>query len=1076
MIAGMARTTLRTALALCLTMMALTACKDEDSIAGVGRPLITVLPDEVIFSEVAIGDSRTQTVLVENRGNGTLVISDWELRGSQSDEFEVSGLDDLEVEGGESATFRIRYAPVDAAVDSGTLTLFSNAVDNPEVEVEISSQGQAARLLADPGEVSLRAEEVGVVVSQDVILTNIGSSTMQLGNLRLVADTGDFTFEPAEPPSELEPGASTTITISYAPLNTGTDSDQLALDCDATNCENGRFFIPINGLAEAPRLRLSPGDVTFGATPQNPSPVPQQLLTATNDGTGVLSIDSIVWIPNASDTNLEFAIVSVNGVAWDPARTEPWLLGSGESMPIVLSYNPTDAQADLELLEFRSNDLDLPSQIVRVAGRLSAPQLEVAPALLDMPLTARNRTSSRQVSIRNAGAEPLDLSYILSRGGGFDSGVLSLTNVGAAPDFLAPGEEFLLDVRFAPTVADQTFAGTIFVGADNVPDPAGQERRVDVTGLSTTDPVCRIRTLPPTVDFGTVPRGTRRELTGRIVNNGSDDCRITNALKQSSVFGTLFSDSFEFVSLIGPDGTSRPPFDMAPGDEAVLTVAYFPRTITDLSESPFGDTGSIEIRVTDLESPATTVTCGVAPPFFSGVTRSCGVNLQARSAVASIGVIPTEIDFGRVTLGCNSQTQTIRIYNTGGADVDISNIALEDCTAEFTIAGVPVLPTIITRGDSIPFQVRYRPADVGVDECRVVIESTAEGGGRYVVPLRGEGVTYSATTDRFEQVSGREVDVLFVVDNSGSMSEEQSNLARNFSSFISAATTWGSDFQLGVVTTQTDGDIPNPSGGTRQPGELLGNPRIVTPRTPSYQSVFANTAEVGTSDSTASSSERGLEAAYLALTDPNITDFPGSSCTADTDCGGAPYLCVEGADGARACGGFNRSFLRESASLELVFISDEEDSSRAELNFYIDFFRSIKGFRNTSLFHASAIVGPRDGCSSSAGDAVAGDRYIDVAEATDGEVGSICDANFASTLSSIGNRAFGLRVDFYLSRPAESGSVSVWTLSDCGPSPTRTRATTGWTYDTSANSILWTEATAPRPGECFEVDYEAACF
>jgi hypothetical protein len=155
--------------------------------------------------------------------------------------------------------------------------------------------------------------------------------------------------------------------------------------------------------------------------------------------------------------------------------------------------HPGGSASTLRLLrafarEFRSNDLDLPSQIVRVAGRLSAPQLEVAPALLDMPLTARNRTSSRQVSIRNAGAEPLDLSYILSRGGGFDSGVLSLTNVGAAPDFLAPGEEFLLDVRFAPTVADQTFAGTIFVGADNVPDPAGQERRVDVTGLSTTDP------------------------------------------------------------------------------------------------------------------------------------------------------------------------------------------------------------------------------------------------------------------------------------------------------------------------------------------------------------------------------------------------------------------------------------------------------------------------------------------------------------------------------------------------------------------------------------------------------------
>jgi hypothetical protein len=52
------------------------------------------------------------------------------------------------------------------------------------------------------------------------------------------------------------------------------------------------------------------------------------------------------------------------------------------------------------------------------------------------------------------------------------------------------------------------------------------------------------------------------------------------------------------------------------------------------------------------------------------------------------------------------------------------------------------------------------------------------------------------------------VDILFVVDNSGSMADEQMNLARNFDKFINVLTQGaGNDYQIAVVSTDV-ADVP----------------------------------------------------------------------------------------------------------------------------------------------------------------------------------------------------------------------------------------------------------------------------
>ncbi len=52
----------------------------------------------------------------------------------------------------------------------------------------------------------------------------------------------------------------------------------------------------------------------------------------------------------------------------------------------------------------------------------------------------------------------------------------------------------------------------------------------------------------------------------------------------------------------------------------------------------------------------------------------------------------------------------------------------------------------------------------------------------------------------------RDVDILFVIDNSGSMAEEQARLARNFPAFIAKLDGMGADYRIGITTT----DVKHP--------------------------------------------------------------------------------------------------------------------------------------------------------------------------------------------------------------------------------------------------------------------------
>lgn len=298
--------------------------------------------------------------------------------------------------------------------------------------------------------------------------------------------------------------------------------------------------------------------------------------------------------------------------------------------------------------------------------------------------------------------------------------------------------------------------------------------------------------------------------------------------------------------------------------------------------------------------------------------------------------------------------------------------------------------------------------------------------------------------DAFFQVEAGEVDVLLVVDNSGSMQPYQERLSTNFSDFLSFFTGYV-DYRIGVVTTTLE---PNPPyGGCTQEvidsvpsgGELVGGTWI-SDEDADGDEAFSELVQVGVCGA---GYEMGLETAALALTPP-LSD----------------------------AGGANEGFLRSDAYLSIIFVSDEEDSSPLTTAGYINTFRSIKGNRSRDIFNASALVVTDEvDCSDdqlNAG-ATKSDRYIDIADQTGGVTGSICSGDFATIITELSLATSRLTDTFYLSESPDLDTIVVGV--DDEEIPCEEEA---WTYAKidSRPAIVFDRAELPPPGSRITVSYD----
>ncbi len=1064
-------------------------CSCGDQGGQVAKDLnLLAIPNYLAFGTVPLNGQKSLTVTLTHIGlSGTVQLTDIELEDLGS-EFTFSRPDKASLEVGESTQITVTYAPLAASSPDGALLVRHNvAVLGGLTRIPVTANGQVGDIVVEPNPIEFGQVDVGTDRMLDVQLRNDGSDSVVLNAISLRLDgSPDFTLEAinlpdgATMPYTLAPKSDLWLVMKYKPLNGGADTSTLVIEGD-TRGQYAAWSFDVTGEELGPHLVASPGQIDFLWVPLNTQAEPQ-LLMVENQGNADLLIPAgglVLW--PGSDEN-----ISVTDAPAEDLRIAP-----GNSHEFHLTWKPTvvlpDDGSPIGQLMITSNDLSQSPTAIPIYGRADAPILTVIPGTIDMGFGAMMTPVERQVTLRNDGHGNLNIANLslldvsdtryadefqLVRGTEKGSSIGAFDIGGAASE----GIKVVFTNKAAQADKGQTVTATLRITSNYL----GHETiDVPITVTRSDAPICNIALVPMSLNFGTVAIGFPKDMPVRLVNVGTGYCTFRSAQINDCSSGMLggytcsapFSGaSSSIFKLSGIPATTTN--GLAPGSTTEMSVRFNPPNASPLFGLLNQYGGVLGIKVYDE-----TLKKEIILPKGMGTPATYNANLVAASGIAKISILPGEVKFGVTTIGCFSKTYKVCIYNSGNAPLAVTDVVLKGCSPEFKVKNIPKLPISVQNGAPKCIETVYAPQDEGDDTCILQIEATDASSPTVAVKLTGSGTYETHQVDEFTQVTGQEVDILFIIDDSGSMCEEQTRLNQSFSDFIAQANVWKNDFHIGGISVNvTDEGVI----GRLNRGDTKVTPRFMTK---SNGGSFSKMTMYGC-DGGSDSQEAGMQAAQTALSAPLATDT-GVACSTDTECkndanicpdpGACGYTCIEG-----TCGGFNSRFLRENAQLEMVALSDEEDQSSGGLPFYVDFFKNIKGWYNVDMMHFNAIVGiegvpskpsSNDGdcVASDGGTAASGDRYLQVAEETGGLSGSICESSYSGIMNKIGDVTFHPKVQFFLSRLADPATVSVQVNGSA--------CTTGWRYDAPSNSVIFDlqGSCMPGPGDKIRIEYETLC-
>jgi len=307
----------------------------------------------------------------------------------------------------------------------------------------------------------------------------------------------------------------------------------------------------------------------------------------------------------------------------------------------------------------------------------------------------------------------------------------------------------------------------------------------------------------------------------------------------------------------------------------------------------------------------------------------------------------------------------------------------------------------------------------------------------------------------------RKVDVLWVIDNSGSMANSQTDLAKNFKSFIQKFTATGSDFRMAVTTSDAFlAPYYNDNSKARlRPGKDLATPAmdhyIMTPATPDLENVFLTAIKAGTSGS---GDERVFSSFKEALTNT-----------------------------------VNNGFHRPEAFLAIIMVSDEEDFSHSDyttgldgyyfsedyndpklhtVQSYVDFLTSYTAVGGAGKnFTVNTISILNQACLTKLQNSAQkiGYRYMELAKATGGKELSLCE-DFSESLKVLADSIVALSAVFTLTREPIPESIVVTVNGVVIPQD----ANNGWTYNSASIAIQFNGSSIPAAGADVSINFDPA--
>ena len=426
-----------------------------------------------------VGGSSTGdvTFTIQNIGTIDLNITRVSITSGDTEDFDLTDNTSSPLNGPTGETsFTIDFDPVTTGNKSATVTIINNDSDEstynftiignataaPEPEINVI-QGTTAILNGtgtyDFGDI--HADGNGNAASSNIIFTieNIGPAALTISDVAITAgDTGDFDLADNTASSVSGPSGTTSFTISFDPLTSGSKSATVTISNNDSDEAAYTFTVTGNGLQPEINVKQGSTDLLDGADTYNFGSV----LADGNDGSASSDITFTIENKGAVDLTIsDVAITAGNTGDFDLTdNTSSPVSGPSGITTFTIRFDPLTSGSKSATVTISNNDSDEGTYTFIVTGEgTTAPEMNI----LEDGTSIADGSHSYPVGSITVG-ESLDTTFTIQNTG---NGTLNLTGT---PRVSISGSGFSLDTD-APATVSASGSETFIITFN--PDSAG---------------------------------------------------------------------------------------------------------------------------------------------------------------------------------------------------------------------------------------------------------------------------------------------------------------------------------------------------------------------------------------------------------------------------------------------------------------------------------------------------------------------------------------------------------------------------------------------------------------------------
>ena len=673
------------------------------------------------FGEVAVGGNTQLTFTITNDGASALSGLAASVDGTNSGEFVASALSTTSLNAGQSTTLTVTFTPTAATTRTAALHIASDDADENPFDIGLTGTGTAPEIAVENplntglgdgvSPIDFGTPNVGGTTTQTFTIRNAGNSVLNSLAASVDGTNGAEFVAGSIGATALNPGETTTVTVSFTPAAEGGRS--AALHLSSNDADENPFDIALTGTGTVPEIVIeqpvnSPladgaGTVDFGDVTATENSA--KTFTIRNTGAGTLS-------------GLALSVDGSNASEFMASGLSATSLASNATATFLVTFTPDAAGNRSAAIHVTSNDSDESPYDIALTGNGLDAEISVEEpvnvglidgvSIIDFDETNVGVAVTKTFTIRNVGTE--DLTDLVATFSGTNSGDFATAAFGSTT--VAAGDSTTVDITFTP-LAEGARTATLEIASNDRDENPFQ---ISLTGNGTAPEIA-------------VEHPVNTDLTDGVASIDFGNGNVTQSIVKSFTIRNSGDGPLSGIALqvTGDQQSDFVANNLSSNSVAVGETATFDVTFTPTSSGVRN--AAIEITSNDADEN----------PFDIALT---GTGLDPEITVAESS---SDLTSGSSSLafGSAEPTQTIEktftIRNTGNTDLtDLEATVTGTNDADF-VAGA-LSTTSLAADETATVTVTFTAGDLGARSATLSIASNDRDENPFTITLSGIGI------------------------------------------------------------------------------------------------------------------------------------------------------------------------------------------------------------------------------------------------------------------------------------------------------------------------------------------------